>query len=370
TATTMTLTGSARILLGNANVTVTTLNGSGSGSYFVTNGSGALSRKSVSTGAATVFPVGASITSYTPVSLTPSTLQDWSVRVQAGFSGYPTVNVSSALPRVWHVTPAAGSSTTATDVQLGYDEADLGWNFTSLEIYHYGPPNGWALAQGNTAPGGTSNARTVMVNGQTSFSPFAITKVGSPLPVNFLSFSGKHLTGRNLLSWATAQESDNQGFSVERSTDGRSFAAIGFVQSLDPSGNSSQVLRYGFSDGAIESRAPYFYRLRQQDRTGHSRYSTVIRIDPAGAVSLQIQGLFPNPAVSDIRVAIQSPADLSGRYSIVNAAGVLVKEGPASLGAGANTLPLQVSDLPAGQYFFRLTAAGSTETWSSRFIKN
>ena len=45
----------------------------------------------------------------------------------------------------------------------------------------------------------------------------------TPLPVELLSFEGKATQSGIELNWETASESNNQGFDVERSTDGKNF---------------------------------------------------------------------------------------------------------------------------------------------------
>ena len=50
---------------------------------------------------------------------------------------------------------------------------------------------------------------------------------------------------RAQLTWSTATEVNNKGFEIEKSSDGQSFAGIGFVGG---NGTSSLVSNYRFTD--------------------------------------------------------------------------------------------------------------------------
>ncbi|MDP4246771.1 MAG: hypothetical protein Q8932_13065 [Bacteroidota bacterium] len=106
------------------------------------------------------------------------------------------------------------------------------------------------------------------------------TVVATPgiLPVEFVYFKAEQGTGQSVrLEWSTAQEEHNRGFIIERSAAGNTFDSIGWVPSSNPQGNSSMPASYTFSDMNLPDTS-LFYRLRQVDIDGRSRYSFVVAI--------------------------------------------------------------------------------------------
>lgn len=86
-----------------------------------------------------------------------------------------------------------------------------------------------------------------------------------PTPVELIEFSAHQLTDDSIeLSWQTAQEINNNGFEIERSTNGSSFTAIAFVNGA---GNSSAGRSYSFND-LNPPDGLLFYRLKQIDFDG------------------------------------------------------------------------------------------------------
>ena len=92
------------------------------------------------------------------------------------------------------------------------------------------------------------------------------------LPVRLASFSGKRVEHQMLLGWQTTFESNSAYFVVERSTDAKSFEAIGRVISQ---GFSESMQVYGFTDDAPQKGTNY-YRLRQVDRDGRFEFSKIL----------------------------------------------------------------------------------------------
>lgn len=112
------------------------------------------------------------------------------------------------------------------------------------------------------------------------------------LPVTWISFAGKQQTDAILLTWQTAAETNNLGFEIERSSDGKTFERIGFV---DGNGDSRVSKSYHFTDSHPFSIN--YYRLKQIDRTdGKSDYSRIISVKgPKASFSV-----YPNPAQSQL----------------------------------------------------------------------
>ncbi len=132
----------------------------------------------------------------------------------------------------------------------------------------------------------TNNGYIAYTVTTTGLGSFALVDTATTLPVSLVSFKGSISNGEAILVWNTANEVNNKGFSIQRSTDGIAFNAIGFVAS----GNESA---YSFVDKTIKKGSRYYYRLVQTDNNGTLSYSTTISlvyIDGNRSVSV-----LPNP---------------------------------------------------------------------------
>jgi hypothetical protein len=111
-----------------------------------------------------------------------------------------------------------------------------------------------------------------------------------PLPAELISFTALSSGTKNILYWTTASETNNDFFSVEKSTDGSNFKSIGIVQG---NGNTTQEKHYSFTD--INSLpGTSYYRLKQADFNGKISYSKVISINSSNQLSTV--EIFPQPA--------------------------------------------------------------------------
>ncbi len=94
------------------------------------------------------------------------------------------------------------------------------------------------------------------------------------IPVEMTSFKAKANNNTTVLTWQTASERDNAGFTIERSTNATDFTAIGQVKG---NGTTSAVSNYTFTDNVPASGSNY-YRLRQTDTNGKATVSSVVSV--------------------------------------------------------------------------------------------
>jgi hypothetical protein len=113
------------------------------------------------------------------------------------------------------------------------------------------------------------------------------------LPVTFTSFTATKTGNTVSLKWATASESNNKGFSVQRLQGNGNWQTLGFINSAAAGGNSNSLLNYSFSDAA-PAKGVSQYRLQQVDLDGRSKYSDIRTVRFEGTAGKN--SLFPNPA--------------------------------------------------------------------------
>ncbi|MEL7428128.1 MAG: hypothetical protein AAFN81_34430, partial [Bacteroidota bacterium] len=112
------------------------------------------------------------------------------------------------------------------------------------------------------------------------FSTPTATFSSSPFPVEWLYFNAEAVSSSAAeLSWATATESNNDFFQIEKSVDGELFEIIARVQAV---GNSTTTQEYDYLDKDFVANK-VFYRLKQVDVDGKFTYAEVVEVnfDPA-----------------------------------------------------------------------------------------
>ncbi len=108
------------------------------------------------------------------------------------------------------------------------------------------------------------------------------------LPVTLLYFTARQTGNQVALHWATASETDNDYFSIEKSRDGQQFNEAGRVAGA---GTSLAKLTYGFNDDFPFGGASY-YRLKQVDLNGMFTYSKTVKVSSDITSALRV---YPNP---------------------------------------------------------------------------
>lgn len=188
---------------------------------------------------------------------------------------------------------------------------------------------------------------------------------GSALPVDLVDFTA---TGREKtvdLNWRTERETNNDGFEIERGTDGRTFRRIGWVPATE-AGNGG-VRDYEMVDRDVDRGVLYYYRLKQKDLSGTEDYSPIrtARLTLGDLGRWSFSHAFPNPAVTETTVQVYAPSDGRVAWSVFNAAGQrLLNDSQTVYGRRDSQLTINVARLPAGAYTIRFTAGegGKYET--------
>jgi hypothetical protein len=204
----------------------------------------------------------------------------------------------------------------------------------------------------------------VEMSSQNQLTPGALTT----LPVSFINFSGYKSGGKNTLNWTVASEMNNRGFEVLRSTDGVNYSSIGFVNS-QVGGYTNSEQHYTFDDNSPSGKKQY-YQLNQKDIDGHGKLSNIVMITRDKPTSLDISGLFPNPARTNVKIMIEAPQAGKVTVLVTDMNGKTVIQKVESVGLGSNTIPVDITKLATGRYLVKLQCQSSDcETASALFNK-
>ena len=182
---------------------------------------------------------------------------------------------------------------------------------------------------------------------------------GVTLPVEFMEITATAREKAVDLYWATATETENRGFSIERSMDAINFQPIGW---MDGNGNSSEQINYTFEDQNITAGQQYYYRLRQEDFSGAYAYSSIVNVQTAGAPENTVGRLFPNPAKSgmaNLELFAEQSADW--QITILDLSGRVLSENTQAVTEGFNLVPINLQKQPGGTYLVRVVGEGTTQ---------
>jgi hypothetical protein len=248
--------------------------------------------------------------------------------------GLNATNITTASARIYW-TP----DNTAASYNLRYKKiTETTWTIASISDTTLTVPGLSSITDYNYAVeaiGGVGNS------GYTATQTF--TTLGGPLPINAVDITAKRQGANVLVNWTTASEQNSAWFDVERSYDGSNFIKIGQVQAA---GYSTNLRSYRFTD-VNAAKSLLFYRLKMVDADGSYKLSLVRVVTKADA-GMQEFILYPNPAVTYVKITLMEPAAKDLQLQITNQMGQIVKSDRVS--TGTQLITLDVSQLPKGIY--------------------
>jgi|GEM_PF-2954710 len=174
------------------------------------------------------------------------------------------------------------------------------------------------------------------------------------LPVELTQLNASALKSNVMVKWATATESGNEGFTVEHSTNGVDFRAIGTVAGA---GTSNRVNDYAFEHVNAPAGVNY-YRLQQNDFDGTRSLSHVVTAN----VDLSEAALSVYPVPADDRLFVSTPGT-AGELIIRDVRGRLTQR----LTVNGVRQTVDISTLERGMYFISVT--DGKEVTTRRFLK-
>jgi trimeric autotransporter adhesin len=180
------------------------------------------------------------------------------------------------------------------------------------------------------------------------------------IPVELMSFKGSLINDKANLQWETATEINAKAFIVEKSTDAKTFEAIGTVAAKGGSSRTS----YDFDDEKLNQNVNY-YRLKMTDNDGSFKYSNVVAIKLGGKTKGSVS-VFPNPVTNNITIN-HDAAEEGTIIRIVNITGITVAQ--FNVAKDATQTSVDASQLAAGQYFVNFIAKGRGLAKTTSFVK-
>ena len=172
------------------------------------------------------------------------------------------------------------------------------------------------------------------------------------LPVTLTNLSATQQGSHIKLSWQTVIESNNKGFYVQHSADGKNYADAGFIASKATNGNSSENLYYEFTDMNPFSNNN-FYRIKQEDKDGKINYSNTVSVNMIAGHAFRV---YPNPVHDIFTVALNENTDQAISITINDATGRKVLS--QSLQTENNKGYINITHLAPGIYYIHVNING------------
>ncbi len=236
-------------------------------------------------------------------------------------AGEGTLVTANGVGWTWDVNTA---STNAIVTLYWHEDSHLsGFNASYCAINHFDSGEGiWEVVSDPVAANSHGSGIYSLSAQIYSFSPLGVSEGDGPLPVEFLYLKGEKLQdGSHVLEWATASETNNEKFVVEKSDNGKEFFAIG---SLEGAGNSLNTLKYTYKDYSGGCPAGCYYRIKQIDFDHKYAYSQVIYLGRSSHYQPHTR-LFPNPVSAgepfDLKVELDGVTDEMLRVSLFDMTG-------------------------------------------------
>jgi hypothetical protein len=179
------------------------------------------------------------------------------------------------------------------------------------------------------------------------------------LPVDFINVQARTEGEAIVLEWSTGSERNSDHFLVERSAVGNNFQPL---STLSAQGESTQVVEYKFEDISPLNGLNY-YRLKQVDRDGASKYSAVVVARFGRSAPI----VTPNPINENATLIVDLQLPQNTLLRIADARGRIVAEQLSS--AGGTAIPLSLAGIQSGLYAVSLYDEHGTPLGHTRFVK-
>ncbi len=188
------------------------------------------------------------------------------------------------------------------------------------------------------------------------------------VPVELASFTSS-IDGNNVtLHWITATETNNKGFSIERSLINSNVWST--IADLPGAGTTTNQTSYSYTDGNLKS-GTYLYRLKQTDYDGTlSYYNLTQQVEIGRPAEFALYQNYPNPFNPETKISFSLPSSEIVTIKLYDITGAEIRTLINSkLEAGFHTLTLQAENLPSGLYLYSMQAGSFSASKKLMLLK-
>lgn len=171
---------------------------------------------------------------------------------------------------------------------------------------------------------------------------------GAGLPIELVNIDAKGVDNEYIeVTWTTAVEIDNAGFEVMRSTNGRDFERIGWV---DGNGSTTETIDYVYNDVKVQPNVIYYYKLNQVDFDGANKETPMVSASITADEVMVIGDFIPNPTLDNTHLIITSPKAQELQLTVYNTLGQIVLYTEQEMLPGKNRVDLSMGGVADGTY--------------------
>ncbi|MCU0434406.1 MAG: T9SS type A sorting domain-containing protein [Bacteroidia bacterium] len=273
----------------------------------------------------------------------------------------------AVIDRWWEINSTAAITANLTFSYRGNTENTLvpAFNTGTLGAQYWATgawlPDNAVLGSGTGVTAGVGSVTANGVSIAAAYTPWVLSSQLAPLPVEWLTVTGNCANNHALLRWSTATEQNNDYFTIERSTNGTSWTAIGNVQGA---GNSSMINNYQFID-PLPLPTINYYRIRQTDFNGSSSASSILMVSPCVASGDVVDAFAGN---GNIFVNISAAFAQDYRITLYDSRGRLVSEQQFAVQPGANRFELEGNVPATGVYMVSVVSTAGERISKKLFV--
>ncbi len=250
-----------------------------------------------------------------------------------GFSNYPVISYNGTTYTLVPTSQNVTGETTNTNADADYKDSDMD-PITGLT----GPI---ALTAGEFNPGIDAGFR----------GPFI------PIGIQIV-LAGKSVENTNNLTWTNANDNEVVNYQLLKQIGGN-YKVISVV----PSQLSNGIATYKYTDNNVTATSTYVVKAMRADGSFVTSNSITLAARVNSTVSL-----FPNPTNDNVFISVLASKPGNANIKVTDMNGKVVRIITATIESGANTITIQLADLPAGTYNVSMVRANE-EVFNSKVTK-
>jgi len=309
-----------------------------------------------------LFPVGTqayyrpAYISYTTAPTSGGTLTTSFNSADPGLNGLPlddggNIVVATAVEGYWPINAGDGLNGGTYDIDLsatGFGVID----YTQLWLLKRSDAaSPWTLNGTHETATGSNDEPTVHRNGLSGFSEFSVGGKTGALPIDLLFFDASCMNDVVIIYWATASESNNDYFIIEKSLDLRNFKEVG---KINGAGNSNIELQYSFKDQNHYESTSY-YRLKQVDYDGTVHYFYPVSVNCGDNTILENNvSIYPNPFNSKFSILFTNLENNYVKLELIDEIGKLIYNQKVYIYDHSHKEDITLHYLKPGIYYFKI----------------
>lgn len=320
---------------------------------YVTGNSGFVIRQATLNAPAATDPgnLGLSITSSSNLGNTTIKRGNYALSDGSNFS----------INRFFDVIPTNNTALNAT-VKLKYLDAQLNGLQENQLKFLTSANGGSTWSEVNTATLNTTN-NEIEATGLATLNRITLASNFTTLPISAIYVSGKQTGNGIALNWHTVNETEVSHFWVEKSTDGKLFKDILKVASL--SQTKKDNVYWTLDKNPIVGNN--YYRIRAVDYDGKTTTSLPLVVTYS-LTNNSLLVVYPNPTTKLLNGSFYTDGQTQATLQVISNLGRVEITQQMAATIGLNDFSINVSVLPPGTYYLKLTHQNNYHT--AKFIKN